>query len=190
MNTTKNRRSPMTPGERLMFLAGILFCLVLITTSMMGGLFARYTTTGTGSDSARVAKFAVGGQMNTDQINVVYSLKEDGNNPSEGTYVIKVTSDSEVAVSYDINVTFEKALPNGISLALYQGTENKMLEKKTDTLYKYMGSFAPGVGNQAEYELRFLADWTEIHFNTEGIEGNEATLKVPFDVNVTITQID
>ena len=41
----------------MLFLAGILFCLVLISTAMMGGLFARYTTTGTGSDSARVAKF-------------------------------------------------------------------------------------------------------------------------------------
>ena len=57
MNTTKNRRSPMTPGERLMFLAGTLFCLVLITTSMMGSLFSKYVTTGRGSDSARVAKW-------------------------------------------------------------------------------------------------------------------------------------
>lgn len=53
----RKRRSSLTMGERLLFLAGILFCLILITTAMLGGLFARYTTSGSGSDSARVAKF-------------------------------------------------------------------------------------------------------------------------------------
>ena len=57
MKKDKNRKSSMTFGEKMIFFAGILFCLVLITTAMMGGLFARYTTTGSGSDSARVAKW-------------------------------------------------------------------------------------------------------------------------------------
>lgn len=47
----------MTFGEKMLFLAGILFCMVLITTAMMGGLFARYVSTESGSDSARVATF-------------------------------------------------------------------------------------------------------------------------------------
>lgn len=51
------RRSSFTPGELLMFLAGILFCLVLISTALLGNLFARYVTTASGSDNARVAKF-------------------------------------------------------------------------------------------------------------------------------------
>lgn len=53
----RKRRSSFTFGEKLLFLAGILFCLVLITTALLGGLFARYTTRASGSDSARVAKF-------------------------------------------------------------------------------------------------------------------------------------
>lgn len=53
----KNRRSSLTLGEKLIFLDGVLLCLVMITTALMGGLFARYVTYGTGSDSARVAKF-------------------------------------------------------------------------------------------------------------------------------------
>ena len=57
MAKKKCRRSSFTPGEILLFVAGILFCLILITTAMMGGLFARYVATGTGSDNARVAKF-------------------------------------------------------------------------------------------------------------------------------------
>ena len=51
------RKSSMGFGEGMMWLAGVLFCLVLITTAMMGGLFARYITSDTGSDSARVVTF-------------------------------------------------------------------------------------------------------------------------------------
>lgn len=40
-----------------MALAGILFCLVIITTYFTSGLYARYTTTDTATDGARVAKF-------------------------------------------------------------------------------------------------------------------------------------
>ena len=52
-----NRRFSMGSGEVVMWVAGVLFCLVLITRSMMGGLFARYTTSGSGYDHARVIRF-------------------------------------------------------------------------------------------------------------------------------------
>lgn len=57
MANKNKRRSSLTFGEKLLFFAGILFCLVLISTALLGGLFARYVTTDSGSDSARVAKF-------------------------------------------------------------------------------------------------------------------------------------
>ena len=56
-NQSHKRKSSMGFGEGMMWLAGVLFCLVLITTAMMGGLFARYVTSATGSDSARVVVF-------------------------------------------------------------------------------------------------------------------------------------
>ena len=40
-----------------MCVAGVLFCLTMVSTYMVSGLFARYSSTGTGSDSARVMKF-------------------------------------------------------------------------------------------------------------------------------------
>ena len=40
-----------------MCMALVLFWLVVISTYMTGGLYARYVTQGTGADSARVAKF-------------------------------------------------------------------------------------------------------------------------------------
>lgn len=57
MANKNKRRSSLTFGDKLLFFAGILFCLVLISTALLGGLFARYVTTDSGSDSARVAKF-------------------------------------------------------------------------------------------------------------------------------------
>lgn len=40
-----------------MALACVMLCLTLFTTSIVGGLLARYTTTGTGADRARVIRF-------------------------------------------------------------------------------------------------------------------------------------
>ncbi|MBE6543943.1 MAG: hypothetical protein E7675_06040 [Ruminococcaceae bacterium] len=44
-------------GPVIMKIAASLFCLVLISTSMLSGLYARYTTTSSTGDSARVITF-------------------------------------------------------------------------------------------------------------------------------------
>ena len=46
--------------------AGLLFALVLITSCFVGGTFAKYVTTGSGHESARVAKFGVTMSVATD----------------------------------------------------------------------------------------------------------------------------
>lgn len=92
--------------------AGILLCLVLASTYLVCGLFARYTTSATGSDSARVAKFqiteaAVGGAADLSQ---VISAELTPGVP----FVAKteVSNDSEVAVHYEIKVeNVSKNLP-------------------------------------------------------------------------------
>lgn len=40
-------------------IASVLFCLVIFTSSLVTGLYARYTSSGSGSDEARVAKFGM-----------------------------------------------------------------------------------------------------------------------------------
>lgn len=45
--------------NKMMRLASCLLVAVLLTTSMISGTFAKYVTTATGEDSARVAKFGV-----------------------------------------------------------------------------------------------------------------------------------
>lgn len=80
-------------------IAGILLCLVLITTYMMTGLYARYTYSESMEDSARVARF---------------DISEDGAYFSETLLLetvpgvverdIEVINKSEVAVSYKVKV--------------------------------------------------------------------------------------
>lgn len=53
----RRRREKLTFGGIMIRVAACLFCLVLISTSMMSGLYARYTVHDSGYDSARVIKF-------------------------------------------------------------------------------------------------------------------------------------
>ena len=52
------RKKKVMLGERMMLLAGICLCLVLISTHFTSGLYARYSTGASASDSARVIKFS------------------------------------------------------------------------------------------------------------------------------------
>ena len=91
---SRKGKSSMGFGEGMMWIAGVLFCLVLITTAMMGGLFARYITMGTASDSARVVAF---GEL---------TLNEDGDFVgSEGKKTAKIIPgvdlNKKVTLSFD-----------------------------------------------------------------------------------------
>ena len=52
-----NRRSPSIFGNVMMRIALTMFVMTVITVYLLGGVLARYMTSSSGSDSARVAKF-------------------------------------------------------------------------------------------------------------------------------------
>lgn len=82
-----------------MCIASCLFCLTLFSFYLCGGLYARYTTSDSGEDAARVARFDV---------------SEDGAYFSENLLIetvpgrvereIVVTNNSEVAVAYTVTI--------------------------------------------------------------------------------------
>ena len=77
--------------------AAVLLILVLFTTSIVSGRYARYTSSATGHDSARVAKFRVteegiDGQMIKVSIAPGQTVKHE----------IIVHNDSEVAIAYSV----------------------------------------------------------------------------------------
>ena len=95
-----------------MCLAAILLCLTLFSFYLCGGLYARYTTSDSGEDAARVARFDV---------------SEDGAYFSENLLIetvpgsvereIVVTNNSEVAVAYTVTIkNTTKNIPYSFSI--------------------------------------------------------------------------
>ena len=78
-------------GNIVMWLAGALFCLVVLTTYLSAGLFARYVTRGDGGDSARVITF---GKLEVAENDVV------GATGQEYIYIPGVNLTKRVTVSF------------------------------------------------------------------------------------------
>lgn len=94
----QNRKTPL-----VLYIGLILMSAVLITSCMMGGLYARYTTTVAGSASATVAKFDV----------VTECVYDAG----ENQYILTITNNSDVTVSYSVvGLVDGEAFPNGVSI--------------------------------------------------------------------------
>lgn len=83
--------------------AAVLLCLVLYTTHLMSGLFARYTTSSSASDNARVAKFDIteSGTM-TQSINFSINPLDTTSSTNKIQYAIVVANNSEVSMAYTI----------------------------------------------------------------------------------------
>ncbi len=86
-------------GKYIWYFTGILLCLTLFSFWMSRGFYARYSTTITGEDSARVAKFEIL-RTGTYSEDLVIELA-----PGETTTkTIVITNNSEVVVEYSLDV--------------------------------------------------------------------------------------
>ncbi len=87
--------------------AAVLFCLTLLSTYLVTGLFARYTSSAEGGDHARVAKFSIQGKLTQDGATFKQSI-EAGLAPGDSNpATILIENNSEVAVEYTITVKNE-----------------------------------------------------------------------------------
>lgn len=166
MTNAKNNRKPsprMGAGSILMRVAAVLLCMVLGSFYLMGGMFARYATTGTGSDSARVAKFDV-------KVTGSEDVTVDCAESSEGTYKITISNESEVAVTYDIDVTYNAVV----------GVTHKLEQE--------FGTLAVGATNaENPGVLTFTVDWDTI---TENMTNEMNSVSLAFTVTIDVVQID
>ena len=88
----------------MMRIAAVLLVMVFVSMHMVSGLFARYTTSESGSDGARVAKFQINESLLDKGATVISSLKV-GMVPGVPYEVeVAVKNASEVAVEYEIEV--------------------------------------------------------------------------------------
>lgn len=94
--------------NKMLRLASALLILTLLTTSIIGGTFAKYVTTESGSDTARVAKFGVVATVSGDLFGSTYAAVDNGN----------------TIISYSQNGGTVSANTEGVKVVA-PGTENK-----------------------------------------------------------------
>lgn len=96
----------------------ILVILVAVSVFLAGAVAARYLTNGTGSDSARVAKWDVSATVTPPADDAGKMIPADG---STGTayYKVALTNQSEVAAAAEIEVA---GIPKGMTVHVKNGT--------------------------------------------------------------------
>ena len=136
---TNNRK----PHVIVLRLAAVLLILVMLSTSMVAGRYARYTSTAIASDSARVAKFEVNEESALLTQNVPVSIIPG----STATTEIKVENASEVSVRYTINIDNP-----------YRNLPLKFQIKVGDVLHDLPFAATIGYGQEVTYVL--VTTWT------------------------------
>ena len=188
--------------NRMMRLASVLMVLTLLSTSVISGTFAKYVTTNSGADSARVAKFGVVINVADDMalFNTEYA-KDDtsygGSLTVKSNGTAGTNEDNRVApgtkgfMTFNISGTPEVATrltvtASGNAIQLDAGTytlpagefDNEVATVTTTDVYEpIMFYFAEGttVPDDATYNLT-IAD----------LQTNLNALTVDFDPNVTL----
>lgn len=163
--------------------AAVLLFLTLLSIHLTSGLFARYTTTVTAGDSARVAKFDVDVTADIKDITV------DCEQSDSGTFTLTVTNNSEVTVRYTLILTLlENKQIHGTDLYMYKDTDNTPYFP-TNNVYTFtnLGTLTPGA-NQTHNITFGVYSW---HTVTE--DANESPTynwDLDFNVDVVATQVD
>ena len=140
----------------------VLMCLMLISFSMMGGLYARYSTTATGEATAQIAKFDV--QVTGDNTAVAVDVAQE----KEGVYTFTITNNSDVTVEYDLTVAYGQPVP-GI-VANFDRDEGKLLS-----------------GKNVARKLTFTVNLDEV---TKSMNGSTGSINYNFTVKVNVEQVD
>lgn len=97
MKATSERTQAVWPLR----VAAALLCMVLASSYLLSGLYARYTTAATGTDSARVAVFDITQTPASDSQEFAVDAMAPG---LSRTYTVSVTNKSEVAVECRMDV--------------------------------------------------------------------------------------
>ncbi len=97
----------------------VWLCYLLVATMLCTGVtFAKYTSTASGSDSARVAKWGVVVAPVADDTTVTINEENESTEDQSRSYEFTVTSEAEVSLEYKLEVVFPEALPTGLSIQM------------------------------------------------------------------------
>lgn len=176
----KSRKSikRIFPLPFYVYLSYLVICTLLLT----GVSFSSYISGADASDSARVAAGLVTVSYNENTTTVEMERPADPDNQMETKgFSFNVSNcESEVAIRYDVIVTLEKTLPNGVTMTL----DGEECFGNADNTYTFsnMGTFEAGVQNTRTHTLSFTGDFTT--YDTDG------TYEYPVTISVRSEQID
>lgn len=166
-------------GTVMLAVALSLLCFVLISTYMMSGLYARYTSSGSGDDTARVAKFDVSYAWEGEvDIKVQNSL--------EGSYTFSVTNNSEVAVRYSLYLNFDTAFPEYLTVKVDDTDGTFSADRKTVT-FENVGDIAVAASGKT-HVLKFTV--SNVNDFTSAADGKSYSQSFEFDAILDCVQID
>ena len=163
--------------------AAVLLLLALGSSMLATAPLAKYVTSASSSDSARVAKFSVSAASTGDSATSrEYTLNST---TTTATYDFTVTSDSEVATTYDVKVTVPSAL-DGVTPTLTKNSEDATSARSaawdaTTKTYTFtaVGTMAAGTSNTDTLHLTFTKADTATAATYENIK-----------VEAVVTQVD
>ena len=161
----------------------VLLLLTMISVHLTSGLYARYTSTASGSDSARVAKFHVVSDQPQDvQVNCWES--------NEGVYTIKVENQSEVAIEYVLNITFVKNV-NATDLTVTMKDDGKEVDCGFQQNMKFTRDTPLAPGSSRTHEFTFeVYDWRTVTVKSPDDNAGSYDWELDFTVTINVEQVD
>ena len=155
----------------------------------MGGIYARYVTTATSSDEARVAKFYLSsdGKIN-DDVDFAIDLNFFDPKLHSDHIEFEVSSSSEVAVSYDIVLILPEGMTELIedgllTVSLDGGTTTATIDKALHTLTFTAGTFNAAQAETRTHELTFT-------LKTDNVLSYPIRIEDPITLRIHAEQID
>lgn len=147
--------------------AMVLLCMVMISVWMLSGLYARYATTDSGGDHARVAAFCV-----TDSSTMSQSFTEVMKPEGESKKIeVSLQNKSETAVNYQIAFELEGNLP----LLVKSASTNSNLKQDGNSL---VWNTVVSANKGSEDKYTFQLDWIENKKSYQYSEGIESVTVV------------
>lgn len=171
----KKTKKPRLPLYRLYYAVVLLLVAVSGTSMWTTTTLAKYVTSSSGSDSARVARFevsAVGKENTTIELDASDAAKKQAEYQFTVSNKNKIGDKvNETATGYDVVVTFKKKL-TGVSLTLKNGGKRIDAETTDNKIYTFtnVGEFAAAEEKTDHLTLTFTIKDGAEGGKWEGIE--------------------
>lgn len=144
-----------------MYVGYLLMCTLLLT----GVSFSGYVSTSAGSESARAAMGAV--TVNYDPVSTTVEMnRPSGEDEVAESFTFDVSNSiSEIAIGYDIVVSLDQELPDGVTMKL----DNRLCAENADNTYIFsnVGTFDAGKQERKQHTLIFTGDYSIIKERAE-----------------------